>query len=180
MQWLFRLAWSESQQKTCWWSALKQIQSTWSHWSCSRKKAVLKNFAKFTRKHLCLGLFLNKVASLKPATFLKKKLYAGAFPLILRNFQEHLFYRTPPGNCFWQSLTNSTPLISFYSNIDYNIKHLTECDGLFERVGKNFFIYNLTEQICGSFKHSWIWDNRILEQNILLKVNVEAATRGVL
>ena len=29
-----------------------------------KKKDVLKNFAKFTGKHLCLGLFLNKVAAL--------------------------------------------------------------------------------------------------------------------
>ena len=28
------------------------------------KKGVLKNFAKFTEKHLCQGLFFNKVASL--------------------------------------------------------------------------------------------------------------------
>ena len=31
---------------------------------CSVKKDVLKNFAKFTGKHLCLSLFLNKVAAL--------------------------------------------------------------------------------------------------------------------
>ena len=35
------------------------------------KKAVLENFTKFTEKHLCQILFLNKVA---PATLLKKKL----------------------------------------------------------------------------------------------------------
>ena len=31
---------------------------------CSIKKAVLNNFAKLTRKHLCQALFLNKVAGL--------------------------------------------------------------------------------------------------------------------
>ena len=30
------------------------------------EKGVLKNFAKFAGKHLCQGLFFNKVASLKP------------------------------------------------------------------------------------------------------------------
>ena len=29
------------------------------------KKAVLKNFAKFTGKHLCRSLFFNKVAGLR-------------------------------------------------------------------------------------------------------------------
>ena len=39
------------------------------------KKAVLRNSAKFTGKHLCQNLFLNKVAG-------------------------HLFYRTSPDHCF--------------------------------------------------------------------------------
>ena len=32
------------------------------------KKGVLRNFAKFTGKHLCQSLFFNKVAGLRPAT----------------------------------------------------------------------------------------------------------------
>ena len=32
------------------------------------KKGVLRNFAKFTGKYLCQGLFFNKVAGLRPAT----------------------------------------------------------------------------------------------------------------
>ena len=38
------------------------------------KKGVLRNFAKFTRKHLCQNLFFNKVAGLRPATLLKRRL----------------------------------------------------------------------------------------------------------
>ena len=45
-----------------------------SHQSCSMKKGVLKNFAKFTGKHLCQSLFFNKVAGLRPTTLLKKRL----------------------------------------------------------------------------------------------------------
>ena len=36
------------------------------------KKGVLKNFVKFTGKHLCRSAFLNTVANLTPATLLKK------------------------------------------------------------------------------------------------------------
>ena len=32
-------------------------------WEVFYKKSVLKNFAKFTEKHLCQGLSFNKVAS---------------------------------------------------------------------------------------------------------------------
>ena len=35
----------------------------------SLKNVVLKNFAKFTGKHLCRSLFFNKVAGLKLTTY---------------------------------------------------------------------------------------------------------------
>ena len=35
-----------------------------SHWRCSVRKGVLRNFAKSTGKHLCQSLFFNKVAGL--------------------------------------------------------------------------------------------------------------------
>ena len=50
----------------------KQFKS--SHLQVFYKKDVLKNFAKFTGKHLSQSLFLNKVAGLRPATLLKKRL----------------------------------------------------------------------------------------------------------
>ena len=39
------------------------------------EKGVLRNFAKFTGKHLCLSLFLNKIVGLRPATLIKKRLW---------------------------------------------------------------------------------------------------------
>ena len=53
------------------------------------EKDVLRNFAKFTRKHLCQSLFFNKVAGM-PATLLKKRLLHRCFPV---NFAK--FLRTP-------------------------------------------------------------------------------------
>ena len=54
------------------------------------EKGVLRNFSNFTGKHLCQSLFSNKVAGLKPATLLKKRLLHRAFPV---NFAK--FLRTP-------------------------------------------------------------------------------------
>ena len=51
---------------------------------------VLRNFKKFTGKHLCQSLFFNKVAGLRPATLLKKRLWHRCFPV---NFVK--FLRTP-------------------------------------------------------------------------------------
>ena len=44
------------------------------------KKVVLRNFEKFTGKRLCQSLFFSKVAGLRPATLLKKRLWHRCFP----------------------------------------------------------------------------------------------------
>ena len=54
------------------------------------KKGALENFEKLTGKHLCQNLFFNKVAGLRPATLLKKRLWYRYF---LVNFAR--FLRTP-------------------------------------------------------------------------------------
>ena len=57
---------------------------------CSVKKYFLRNFAKFTGKHLCQSLFFNKVADLRPEALLIKRLCQRCFPV---NFSR--FLRTP-------------------------------------------------------------------------------------
>ena len=61
-----------------------------SHRRCSVKKGVLKNFTKFTGKHLFQSLLFNNVAGLMPATLLKNRLWRRCFPV---NFVKIL--RTP-------------------------------------------------------------------------------------
>ena len=61
-----------------------------SHPRCSVRKGVLRNFVKFTRKHLCHSIFFNKVPGLRPATLLKNRLWHRCFPV---NFAK--FLRTP-------------------------------------------------------------------------------------
>ena len=62
------------------------------------KKGALRNFTKFTGKHLCLILFFNKVPVLRPANLFKKRLWHRCFPLksvkLLRTpfFIEHLWW----------------------------------------------------------------------------------------
>ena len=53
-------------------------------------KVIPKNFTKFIRKHLYQSLFLNKVAGLRLASLLKKRLWRRCF---LVNFAK--FLRTP-------------------------------------------------------------------------------------
>ena len=54
------------------------------------KKGILRNFSKFTGKHLCQSLLFNNVAGLRPATLFKKRLWHRCFPV---NFAK--FLRTP-------------------------------------------------------------------------------------
>ena len=86
----------------------------------SCKKAILRNFAQFTGKHLRQSLFFNKVAAcnfIKKETlaqacnFIKKRLWYRCFPV---NFVK--FLRTPLDDCyfiffipiFWQWLLDIT------------------------------------------------------------------------
>ena len=71
------------------------------------KKCALRNFAKFTGKHLCQGLFLIK---LQASTLLKKRLWHRCFPVNMVKFSRRPFYRTSPDDCFWRFLKN-TPTV---------------------------------------------------------------------
>ena len=77
-----------------------------NHRRCSVKKGVLKNFLKFTGKHLPHCLFFNKFAHPRPANLFKKKLQHRCFPL---NFAKFLrlsyFYGTPSCGCFYRFTT---------------------------------------------------------------------------
>ena len=73
-----------------------------SHQRCSIRKGVLRNFSKFTGKHLCQSLFFNKVAGLRPATLLKKRLWHRCFPVNFEKFLRTPFVQNTSGGCFWK------------------------------------------------------------------------------
>ena len=58
------------------------------------KKGVLKNFAKFTGKHLCQSFFFNKVAALRPAILLKKTLAQMFSCEFCEVYKSTFFHRT--------------------------------------------------------------------------------------
>ena len=62
-----------------------------SHWRCSVKKDVLRNFAKFTEKHLCESLFFNKVSDLRAAILSKKRLWHRCSPVNFAKFLRTTF-----------------------------------------------------------------------------------------
>ena len=59
------------------------------------EKGVLRNFAKFTGKHLCQSLFINKVAG-GACNFIKKETLTQVFSCEFCEISKNtLFYRTP-------------------------------------------------------------------------------------
>ena len=65
------------------------------------KKGVLRNFLKFTGKHLCQNLFFNKVVILILINFIKNQTLAQVFSCEFCEISKNaFFYRTPPGDYF--------------------------------------------------------------------------------
>ena len=74
----------------------EKINHRSSHPEVLCKKGVLKNSTKFTGKHLCQSLFFNKVAGLRPASLLKKRLWHVFSCEFCEAFKNTFFHRTPP------------------------------------------------------------------------------------
>ena len=79
---------------------VKHITKRSSHQGCSVKKGVLRNFAKFTGKHLCQNLFFLIKLQASACNSIKKEALAQSCPVNFAKFLSTPFYRTPPGDCF--------------------------------------------------------------------------------
>ena len=65
------------------------------------KKDALRNFAKFSGKHLCQSLFFNKVADLRPETLSKKSIWYSCFPVSFVEFVRTPFLQSTSNGCFY-------------------------------------------------------------------------------
>ena len=77
------------------------------------KKGVLKNFAKFTGKHLCQSLSFNKVAGLWHATLLKKRLWDRRFPVNFAKFLITPFLQNTSGRLLLSLILKFFKLFSY-------------------------------------------------------------------
>ena len=76
-----------------------------SHWRCSVRKGVLRNYAKITGKHLCQSLFFNKVAG-RSSTLLKKKTLAQVFSCEFCEIFKNTFFT----EYLWATASKNTKL----------------------------------------------------------------------
>ena len=68
-----------------------------NHQKCSIKKGVIRNFVKLTGKHMCQSIFFNKVAGLRYATLLKKRLWHMCFLVNFARFLRTAFLQNTSG-----------------------------------------------------------------------------------
>ena len=81
-----------------------------SHPRCSVRKGVLRNFVKFTRKHLCHSIFFNKVPGLRPATLLKNRLWHRCFPVNFAKFLRTPFLQNTSGRLLLKQRENQSAI----------------------------------------------------------------------
>ena len=110
----------------------------------SIKKAVLKNFAIFTEKHLRWSLFLNKNVGLQSWNFIKKRLQHRFFPVniakflkapVLENICERLFELFPT----WAS--NITSNVGIVKRTFSEKQNMGIEEEIFSKTKKPFKIY---------------------------------------
>ena len=89
---------------------------------CSMQKGVLRNFTKFTGKHLCQSLFFNKVACLTPATLLKRRLWHRCFPLSFVKRSENAFFTE---HLWWLLLKTNNKLKVHYNSANIYLFKVT-------------------------------------------------------
>ena len=106
---------------------------------CSVRKGVLRNFAKFTGEHMCQALFFNKVAGLRFATLLNKRLWHRRFTV---NFA--IFLRTPflPEHLRWLVLCFVRKLLVYHLLIiPWRIIHYRYIDHIIQMIIVQHFLY---------------------------------------
>ena len=117
------------------------------------KNAVLKIFAKYTKKRLCWTLFLNKNAGLQYWNFIKKRLQHRCFPVniakflrtsILRNICERLFER-------FATWANNIQATGSEEDIFYQLdeKNLPLHDGL------DHFVFSMSQAAFALHNKRW-------------------------
>ena len=89
-----------------------------SHPEVFCKKGALRNFIKFTGKHLCQSLFFNKVADLRLATLLKKRLWHRCFYCEFCEISKNTFFDKTP-------LVAASDLLSRYLSLRKKLSTFT-------------------------------------------------------
>ena len=125
------------------------------------EKGVLGSSAKFTGKHLCKSLSFNKVAGLRPATLLKRRLWHRCFPVNFVKFlrtpilTEHLWWLLLKlQTSFFCKKSSSGAYLNFNNNLPNTYKKVL-IDTLLYRTCNICFNYSSFHQEIDYLKTVW-------------------------
>ena len=75
------------------------------------KKVFLK-ISQNSHENTCIEVFFNKNAALRIATLLKQRIQHCRFPMNFAKFLKTTFYRTLPGDCFFNLINMQQMLLN--------------------------------------------------------------------
>ena len=129
-----------------------------SHQRCSAKKGVLRNFAKFTGKHLCQRLLFNKVAGLRRKWWIPKseKLQIWKNLYDQQNLlPEAVVRRCSVKKVFLQISQN--PQENTCARVSFLIKLKAEaCNFVKKETLRTSFLQNTFRKLLIVFRSSWV------------------------
>ena len=144
------------------------------------KKAVLKNFAKFTAKHLYRTLFFNKIAGSKPSTLLQKKSLAHMFSYeFCKSFKSTFFHRTSP-------LASSVYSTSIFKVIRDILKRGSQRDGdIYRLKWRNLITPDSSpkarrQSIPTNCEHSVLNSSSFIKRKIFFKLSTSDISKVIL
>ena len=124
------------------------------------EKRCSYKFTKFTEKHSCQSLFSNKVARLRPATLLKKRLWHRSFPVNFVKFLRKPFFIEH----LWRLLLKLTDLMLCLNDVPLFVKKFV--------TKKNKRFWFASSHCC----ISWFLTSIIYLNLKLLKINKQSET----
>ena len=100
-----------------------------SHRKCFVRKGTVRNFSKFTEKHLYQSLFFIKVADVRPPTLLTKILWHKSFPVNFEKFLRTPFLQNTSGRLCLHLFSNSfmVALLPKEQLVDVNPQNVKFC-----------------------------------------------------
>ena len=129
-----------------------------SHRRCSVRKGVLRNFAKFTGKNLCHGLFVNKVVGLA-CNFIKKETLAQVFSREFCKISQNTFLQNTSGRLLLNLIKIPHKLLSRKDNsiavqrvlYDFRFQKLFNKRFAFPLLYRDFYVLFLA-----AYKDHWV------------------------
>ena len=115
-----------------------------------RKKSIIKNFSSFTGKHLCCGVFFNKVTGLLASSFNKKIVHHRFLHVNIRKFLRTLILKCRPWKWHllmpfneWSHILHTGKSKESITKLFYSTGHMVHLSKVFDCILNDLLIAKL-------------------------------------